>query len=112
MKLHAQYGFGDQGLAAELEQGDQASSPDDESMPHEFDEVIQLDNQPAANKDTSTNQLISLDADLINSNSMTEEPPRNTPLIAFEENNTIKQDNLKGRLPPDHFALEHHEHYT
>jgi MAP7 domain-containing protein 1 len=85
MKLQAQ--SLSEGLAAELQQ-QQLDSAKENSQ---FEELIALDNQAPVAKDSP---LISLDADLINSNSVGDEPPRTTPLIAFEDNTAIKQDNL------------------
>ena len=54
-----------------------------------FEELIHLDNQPVAK-----GSLGDATEDLLNSNANEDAPPPTSPLHAFEENNTITQDNI------------------
>ena len=56
-----------------------------------FEELIHLDNQPVAKATASLDDA----EDLVNSNANeSSAPPPTSPLRAFDENNTITQDNL------------------
>ena len=63
-----------------------------------FEELIHLDNQPVAK-----GSLGDATEDLLNSNANEDAPPPTSPLHAFEENNTIAQDNItttqQGKVP-------------
>ena len=88
-------GFAQTSLADELLQPSAPSSQQQQQQQQQqdFEELIDL-----SLVDNKSVQLQSKDSalteDLLNSNNVEEEKP--TPLIAFEENPTIRQDNVPG----------------
>lgn len=73
-----------------------------ESDNDRFEQLIDLGNLDNKNMNPlgDGNPLIGLEADLVNSNSMDNQPPMSSPLIAFEENSTaaVKTTTSTGKL--------------
>ena len=88
-------GFAQTSLADELLQPSAPSSQQQQQQQQQQDFVELIDLSLVDNKSVQLQSKDSaLTEDLLNSNNVEEEKP--TPLIAFEENPTIRQDNVPG----------------